>query len=394
MNKKKTIVIAGGGFAGLAACNYLYKRKKLLFGEYEVILIDRKKTFDFLPLAPDVLAGWLAPGSATVDLTSFTKKRGFKFINETVEAIDPVENILRLAKSQLVYDFAIIAVGSDVNFFGRKDLEASCLKLNSIQDAADIKSKIKARAQKQKYLNIIITGAGYTGIEVAMTTHYFLSCNRIKFNMMLVENRDSILFGLPERLIKIAKGELDKRKIEIILNDTVSKYEDDRVILGSGREVRDSVCIWSAGVCPVSFLQNLDAEKIKGRIKVDEKLNIYGKNFTNLFMAGDCCSFSDSKTGMPLRMAVMFSLGQAKVASRNIINSIKGKRLASYRPVDLGYLIPLTYHKAPGLVLGCNVGSRTGYLLHYCLCIYRSGISKKFRIIKDLILRRFLKLSA
>ena len=210
---------------------------------------------------------------------------------------------------------------------------------------------------------------------------------------MIVENRDSILSGLPERLIKITKGELDKRRIEVILNDTVSKYEDNRVILGSGRQVMDSVCIWSAGVCPPSFMQNLNAEKIRGRIKVDEKLNIYGKNFTNLFLAGDCCSFIDSKTGMSLRMAVMFSLGQAKIAAQNIINSIKGEQLTSFRPVDLGYLIPLTYRKAPGLVLGHNVGSRTGYLLHYCLCIYRSRISEKFKILKDLIFRRFLKLN-
>jgi len=136
----------------------------------------------------------------------------------------------------------------------------------------------------------------------------------------------------------------------------------------------------------------LNAEKIRGRIKVDEKLNIYGGKFTNLYLAGDCCSFIDSKTGAPLRMAVMFSLGQAKIAAQNIINFIKGEPLANYKPVDLGYVIPLAYCKAPGLVLGHNVGSRTGYLLHYCLCIYRSRISEQFKIIRDLIFRRFLKL--
>lgn len=392
MNKKKTIVIAGGGFAGLTACDYLRKKRNSFFGEYEVILIDRKKTFDFLPLTPDVLGGWLNPGSVTIDLARFARRRGVQFINEAVEGLDPDKNILRLSGLQLAYDFAIVSVGSDANFFGKRELEAGCLKLKSVQDAVDIKSQIIANTGRQNHLNIVIVGAGYTGLEVAMNTHYLVNRNRLNCHILVVETRDSILSGLPERLKKIAKDELINREIEIVVNDTVSKYENNKVVFGSGREINGSICIWSAGVQAPSFLLNLNAEKERGRIIVNEKLNIYGKEFKNLFLAGDCCSFTDSKTGRPLRMAVVFSLGQGKIAAQNVINSIEGKQLVNYRPVDPGYLIPLTYYKAPGIVFGHNVGGHIGYILHYCLSIYYSRMSNKLKILRDLFFRRFLKL--
>jgi len=391
MKHKKTIIVAGGGFAGLEACRYLYRNRRYL-NEYNLILIDKKKTFDFLPLAPDVIAGWLNPKAAKLDLANFTQKLGIEFINEEIEEIDPAENILRLTGSQLIYDYAIIAVGSQVNFYGRHDLEAKCLKLNTIDDAVTIKNAIAQRNKKRQHTNIVVTGGGYTGLEVATNAHYLLSRKKLDFNILVVENRDSILTGLPERLVKIARSELNTRKIQVILKDTVTDYQNQTITLSSGRKIDDAICVWSAGVWAPQFLQKLDAEKIKGRVKVDQHLNIVGKEHGNLFFAGDCCSFSDKKTGQPLRMAVVFSLEQAKTAAKNILNLIRGKEIEEYQPRDPGYLVPLTYLKAPGIVLGRKVGSRLGFFLHYCLCVYRSNISKKLLILKDLIFRRFLKL--
>ena len=42
-----------------------------------------------------------------------------------------------------------------------------------------------------------------------------------------------------------------------------------------------------------------------------------------------------------LRMAVQFSIAQGDCAARNIINSIKAKPLDKYKPVDMGYIIPM-----------------------------------------------------
>lgn len=73
------------------------------------------------------------------------------------------------------------------------------------------------------------------------------------------------------------------------------------------------------------------------------------------------------------------------------MNHITGKLFQEYNPVDLGFLVPLAYGKAPGVVLGRQIRGKLGYFLHYLMCIYRSSWTKKFGIIKDLLYKKVPK---
>ncbi len=88
-------------------------------------------------------------------------------------------------------------------------------------------------------------------------------------------------------------------------------------------------------------------------------------------------------------MAVMFSMGQGKVAASNIMNSILKKPLIKYHPVDLGYLVPLAHGKAPGVVFGRRINGFPGYIMHYLMCVYRSYWKNMGGIIKDLLLKAY-----
>ena len=81
-------------------------------------------------------------------------------------------------------------------------------------------------------------------------------------------------------------------------------------------------------------------------------------------------------------MAVMFSLGQGKLAAKNILNSLKGKKLEKYKAVDLGYLIPVATGKAAGIIMGRRVNAKVGYFLHYLMCFYRAEWTNKFMMLK------------
>jgi NADH dehydrogenase FAD-containing subunit len=83
----------------------------------------------------------------------------------------------------------------------------------------------------------------------------------------------------------------------------------------------------------------------------------------------------------------MFAIGQGKMAARNIINNLQNKQESAYRPVDLGYLVPLTYKKAPGIVIGAPVGPKLGYFLHYYMCFYRSEPEKKRKAFDSFLTR-------
>jgi len=147
------------------------------------------------------------------------------------------------------------------------------------------------------------------------------------------------------------------------------------------------LCVWTAGVRTSGFVEALNVRKARTRIPVDAKLNVRERGCRNLFFTGDSAHFTDRKTEKALRMAVMFSMGQGRVAAENILRDIQGRRPLEYHPVDLGYLVPMAHGKAPGKVLGLNVRGFPGYAMHYAMCVYRSYRRNRPGIIKDLLSR-------
>ena len=85
-------------------------------------------------------------------------------------------------------------------------------------------------------------------------------------------------------------------------------------------------------------------------------------------------------------MAVQFSIHQGSFAALNILRSISGKRLRNFRPLDLGYIIPLADNCSCGKVLGINIKGKLPTLLHFLMSVYRSwGLKNKLRVLKDLV---------
>src|SRR5204862_6364592 len=83
--KKTTVVIAGGGFAGLSAAMYLDKtlaRRE----DVEVTLISRENFILFTPMLHEVAAGGLYQGDIVIPLRRIL--RHVQFVKGEVQAID------------------------------------------------------------------------------------------------------------------------------------------------------------------------------------------------------------------------------------------------------------------------------------------------------------------
>jgi NADH dehydrogenase len=201
-----------------------------------------------------------------------------------------------------------------------------------------------------------------------------------------VEKAPEILKMVSDRIKRIVKSELDRLGIKIITGDSLQKYKGEHAQLESGREIKNAFCIWSAGVKTSNFIQNLDLRKSKGRLIVDKNLNLKENSGKRVFAVGDSASFV-TQARKPLRMAIMFAIGQGKASARNIINNLQNKQGRAYQPIDLGYLIPLTYKKAPGVVIGASASPKLGYFLHYFMCFYRSEPEKKREVFDSFLTR-------
>ncbi len=382
---KKNILIVGGGFAGTSALKHLAGKRKL-GRDFKVTLIDCKDSFEFLPVLPDIIGGWLEPKNAIINLKEFSLKYGADFIKGQVKKIDFSAKKVFLGGNSIDYEYLALCSGAETNFFNNQGARASCLKLDTVGDALRINEKILEKAKNKKKVNIVIIGAGYTGIEIATNINYLLR-NKANYKIYLLERSSDILGMVPDWMRREVKRELEVLGIEIICSDSLKEHRRETIFLESGKNIDDAICIWSAGVKAASFVESMDVEKERTRIKVKDNLKIENEGYQDVFVAGDAASFYDQKSKNNLRMAIMFAIGQGKIVARNILNSISGKPFQKYNPVDLGYIIPMAHGKAPGFVLSRRVHGRLGYFMHYFMCVYRSNRQNKIGIMKDLLFK-------
>jgi NADH dehydrogenase len=370
----KKVIIIGAGFAGITALKKLssYKGKEGL----EVTLINDKEKASFLPLLPDCLGRNINPEHLSFDLTGIISKRNFNFVKDKVIALDLEKKEVKTSSLSLSFDYLVISSGTETNFYGNNEIRDASFKLDDAQDAMLIRKAL----DEKDFSSYMISGAGYTGIEVATNLSVYLRKNKKAKRLVIVERAPSILGPLPQWMKDYVIDNLKRLNIEVLVNTSIEKIEAGAIQLSDSKVFENSMLIWASGVRTADFIQNLKLEKnAQGRIKTDEYLRI--NDFC--FAAGDTAYFSHKSNF--LRMAVQFAIMEGNAAALNVIKSIEGGKLVKYTPVDLGYIVPMANNRACGVTLGVNMKGFLPIILHYAMCIYRAyTLRNKLDIIKDL----------
>lgn len=359
------IIVIGAGFAGLEAVRVFCGHRKDLGGR-RVILVDVKRTFDFLPLLPDLMGGRVGLAHTVLDAAEYVEKIGANFENGEVASVDMAAREIHLSDGHVLgYEYLVVCCGSVTNFYGAAEIEKRSLKLDTAEDAAMIQNTVVTYPEKK----FLIVGGGYTGIGIATNIARLLRRRGVrKYGIHIVERQEDILMVLPEWMRDYCRVNLCRLRVQLHTGASVSRLTEDNVTLSDGLRIDDCLLIWAAGVQTPEFVRRLPCEQDKqGRLKVDRTLSFAD----GVFAAGDAAGFV--RKDRPLRMAVQFSLNEGHLAAENILRLCAGRRkLKVYRPVDLGYLVPMANFRACGMVLHFPVWGFLGWLLHYAMCVYRS----------------------
>src|SRR5262245_51885920 len=167
-----SVVIVGGGFAGVGCDQILAKHGAT------VTLIDRNNYHQFQPLLYQVATAELAPADIARPLRGiFAKSPSVTVKQLTVTDIDPDTRTVTTSDGQtFTGDYLVIAAGSRPNFFNTKGAEQHSFPLYTVNDAKALRTRLfevfeeadtnPARID-QGALNIVIVGAGPTGVETA-----------------------------------------------------------------------------------------------------------------------------------------------------------------------------------------------------------------------------------
>jgi len=169
---KSRLVIIGGGFAGLKLV------RKMLKKDFQIVLLDKNNYHQFQPLLYQVATAGLEPSAVSFPLRKILQKEiNIHFrVAEILEIAGDEKEILTDI-GYLRYDYLVLAMGSNPNFFGHINIGKNSLPMKSAADAILIRNTIlehfelallETTADKiSEYLTIVIVGGGPTGVELA-----------------------------------------------------------------------------------------------------------------------------------------------------------------------------------------------------------------------------------
>ena len=348
MAKKKKIVILGAGFGGLKAVRILSKkiRDLNLEGKYEVILIDRNNYHTYYPTLYEIattsknLANQLdLKKIVTIPLTDIFENNPITLIQDKIAELDLIDGDIHSENGEKYgFDYLVLALGTEVNYFDISGLRENSLSLKSFLDAIQIRNSIWnliEGAPKEKQVNIVIGGAGSTGVELAGELKSWLcqlseeKTTLCKINLRLVQATPTILPGFHHQIIEKVTKRLNSIGVEILTGEGVTKVSKNAISLSSGRQLPYNILIWTGGVKTSSLMGTLPLKKEpRGRTEVTRAmfclpqtpdLKLYGK----IYAIGDSVCVYDPITGKPIPQIAEVAIEQGKIAAHNILEDIK-----------------------------------------------------------------------
>ncbi len=403
-NRRKHIVILGGGFGGIYAALELEKTLAR-DQDIKITLINRNNFFLFTPMLHEVAASDLDITHIVNPVRKLLKR--IEFFDGDVQSIDlPNKRIFashgigEVHEHEFEYDHLIVALGSITNFFNLPGLEERALTMKSLGDAIHLRNRLIQHLEEADFeccpfarkplLTFVVAGGGFAGTETIASVNDFLR-EAIEFyphlkkdmlRMVLVHPGPVILPELGERLGYYAQRKLAGRGVEIRVNTKVAAFTGSEVALTDGTRIKSRTLLWTAGTSPNPLLNLLPCEKERGRLLANEYLEV--KDWPGVWALGDCASVPDLTTGKNCPPTAQHALREGKIVARNIAAAIRGGKKKRFVFSTIGQLASIGRRTGVARVLGVNF---SGFLAWWLWrSIYLSKLprfEKKVRVALD-----------
>jgi NADH:quinone reductase (non-electrogenic) len=345
VNSRPHVVILGGGFGGL------YAAKALKRAPARVTIVDRRNFHLFQPLLYQVATAALNPSDIAYPIRSVVaRQENTNVILGEATAVDVERKIVKLADSEVAYDYLIVATGATHSYFGHPEWAHDAPGLKTIEDALEIRRRVLIafeaaeretdRDMQQAWLTFVVVGAGPTGVELAgalseIARHTMLrdfrTINPSSARVVLIEGKDRVLPTYPLDLSRKADAQLRELGVEVMTNGMVTHVDDHSVRVGE-TTIATCTVLWAAGVQASPLARTLGAPLDRaGRVLVDDDLTL--PDHPEVFVVGDLAALRNPVPGV-----APAAIQEGVHAARNIQRLLRGEKTLPFRYWDKGSL--------------------------------------------------------
>jgi NADH:ubiquinone reductase (H+-translocating) len=361
MDSIKKVVVVGGGFAGINFVKALAKDKR-----FNVTLVDKNNYHFFPPLLYQVATAFIELSNISYPFRRmFQGKKNLRFHMGALKKVNPSDNMIETETGNLSYDYLVLALGTETNYFGMESVQQCSLPMKTIDEALDLRNSLLLNmeravrtgneAEREKLLNIVIAGGGPTGVELAgMLAEMSRNIARLEYpeikhvaiKVHIVDAGPALLGPMSKKSQDEATRVLRRLGVNVINNTSVKAYEKGKVVLSDDRFIETNVLIWASGVIAKEVDGLPDHVIGKGRrILVDEFNAVNG--YQNIFAIGDLCfQTTDAKYPNGHPQVAQVAIQQGKNLAKNLRRIQKNETLAPFTYHDKGSMAIIAKYKA------------------------------------------------
>ena len=397
------ILVVGGGYIGMYAARHLERR--LRGTAHELVLVNPDNFMLYQPFLPEVASGLIDPRAVVVPLRRVLRRT--ELVIGEVERLDHEARTatVRLGgggRRDIEFDLAILGAGSWSRTLpvpgladhgvGFKNLPEAIWLRNRVLSQLDRAAELDDADARRAALTFVFVGAGFAGIEALgeleelsrAAAKTIPQIRRKDQRWVMVEAGPRILPELDAPLAEYAAARLLERGIELRTSTRLERASAEVAYLSDGEELPTETLVWTAGVkaAPVTTVLGVPLDE-RGRIVVDRTLRVEG--VPGMWAAGDCAAVPDAHgvngTSPP---TAQHALRQARVLAENVVATLEGGTLRSFRYTNKGMLCSLGHYRGVANPFGVRITGFPAWFLHrtYHLA-YMPTWSRKARIALD-----------
>lgn len=358
----KNIVVIGAGYGGVTAALRL---GRLFRGssDYTVHLVDKNP---YHTLKTQLHEAAIRRSEVTIDIGRIIRNQNITFHLGLVTALDFPGRSIRIADRSLPFEYLVIALGSQANFYNIPGLASHSFPLQSAADASAIyhhlsvlcaaASTVVDSSRRKEMLRFVVGGGGLSGIEFAgeLADHLAEAVRNYRISshepeVIVVEAAAEILPSSPAGVRLETRKKLESKGVRVLTRTKVIGVTANSVNLSTPEILQTRTLVWTGGI-RISDLTRQSGLAVgeSGRLIVNAYLQSVSSPF--VYAIGDNALAMNPVTHKPVAAAAQFALQQGRLVAENIASVVLGRIQKPYVPRVWGEVVSLGRHLAAGWV--------------------------------------------